>query len=45
MKKVDEAETFLGPGYYEQQSTFDHGKTSLGGMTGGGTVQVPSNKS
>lgn len=22
-KKVDEAETFLGPGYYEQQSTFD----------------------
>lgn len=24
-KKLDEAETFLGPGYYEQQGTFDAG--------------------
>ncbi len=22
-KRVDEAETFIGPGYYDQQSTFD----------------------
>lgn len=26
-KRVEEAETFLGPGYYELQSTFE-GKTS-----------------
>lgn len=27
-KKVDEAEAFLGPGYYEQQNTFDNKSTS-----------------
>lgn len=28
IKKVDEAETFLGPGYYEQQSTFEKGSNT-----------------
>jgi hypothetical protein len=32
-KKVDEAETFLGPGYYEQQSTFENAKTSIGAVS------------
>ena len=27
-KKVDEAEAFLGPGYYEQQNTFENRSTS-----------------
>lgn len=31
LKKVEETETFLGPGYYEQQSTFEGAKTSNGG--------------
>ena len=30
-KKVDEPDTFLGPGYYEQQSAFDPSK-SVGGV-------------
>lgn len=34
-KRVDEAETFLGPGYYEQPNTFDPSKSS-GGYVGGG---------
>lgn len=31
-KKVDEADTFLGPGYYEHQSTFEHKSTSVGSV-------------
>lgn len=33
LKKIDEAETFLGPGYYEQQSTFEHAKSTTTGIT------------
>jgi hypothetical protein len=36
-KKIEEAETFLGPGYYEQHSTFEGPqKSTLGGSIGGG---------
>ena len=31
-KRVEEAETFLGPGYYEHQSTFEHKSTSVGSV-------------
>ena len=27
-KKIEETEAFLGPGYYESKSTFEHGKAS-----------------
>lgn len=38
-KKVDEAETFLGPGYYEQQSTFEKNSTAVGSQSAIGNAK------